>query len=91
MQSTVYCLLVLIQMLVQQLVGRDHASCYLFTHPRKIFARTKRPLALPDLAVSANKAAPKAPLARRQRRAQPLARPARRTPGHTARHADQGS
>ena len=36
------------------------------------------------------KAAPAAPQARRQPRAQPFPRPARRTPGHTAWYADRG-
>jgi hypothetical protein len=38
---------------------------------------------LPNWPVLKNKAAPAAPQARRQRRAQPFPRPARRTPGHT--------
>ena len=38
-----------------------------------------------ELSRSGVKAAPAAPLARRQRRAQPFGRPARRTPGHTGR------
>ena len=39
MQSAVYCLLVLVQELVQQVVAWNDASCYLIAHPREVLAR----------------------------------------------------